>query len=284
MKRALTTTGAILLLAASGCRTVPITDRTQLMLSFEDTENEQGLAAYNEYIDKYKVTTNTAQQQLLQKVGNAIKDVAGDTGFDWEFNVLESRTVNAFCLPGGKVAVFTGIMPKFANEAEMACVVAHEIGHAIARHGGERLSWNYMKAAGTLGFSYLGGETWGSVFGVGSEYGVILPFSRSHESEADLIGLCLMAKAGYNPHAAVDFWKRFNTGNSSILDELMSTHPCDATRIEDISSHMSEAEALYRQSAVKRGYGVKLEKGIPVQEAAPAAQRQEQAKEVEFSL
>lgn len=257
---------------AAGCRTVPMTNRTQLMLSGEDSENAEGLTAYNEYKGKYRPTTNAAQQQLLQKVGNAIKDVAGETGFQWEFNVLESSTVNAFCLPGGKVAVYTGIMPKFANEAEMACVVAHEIGHALARHGGERVSWNYMKTAGSLGLAALTDNTTvQTLYGLGSEYGVILPFSRSHESEADLIGLYLMAKAGYDPQAAVSFWQKFNTGNSSFLDELTSTHPCDATRIQDLTSHMAEAQDLYRKCAVKRGLGVKIVNGIPSTELATSA-------------
>lgn len=264
-KTLLIANSALLLAIAAGCRSVPMTNRTQLMLSSEDSENSEGLTAYNEYKGKYRPTTNAAQQQLLQKVGNAIKDVAGTTDFEWEFNVLESDTINAFCLPGGKVAVYTGIMPKFANEAEMACVVAHEIGHALARHGGERVSWNYLKNIGSLGLSVLTDSTTvQTLYGLGSEYGVILPFSRSHESEADLIGLNLMAKAGYNPEAALSFWKKFNTGNSSFIDELTSTHPCDATRIQDISDHMAEAQELYRQSAVKRGYGVKLVNGIPV--------------------
>ncbi len=263
---------AAVAVALAGCRTVPVTERVQLMLSSEGTENAEGLSAYNQYKAQTPPTTNAAQQRLLEKVGNAIKDVAGETGFDWEFNVLQSSTVNAFCLPGGKVAVYTGIMPKFANEAEMACVVAHEIGHALARHGGERVSWNYMKAIGSLGIATLFGDTAESIYSVGADYGVILPFSRANESEADLIGLYLMAKAGYNPQAAVSFWQKFNTGNSSILDEITSTHPCDATRIQDLTNHMAEAQEFYRQSAVKRGLGVRLVNGVPVDdEAVPSA-------------
>lgn len=265
MKTTMMVCGAAVALAFAGCRSVPITDRTQLMLSAEGTENAEGLSAYNEYKSQYRPTSNAAQQQLLQRVGNAIKDVAGDTGFEWEFNVLESSTVNAFCLPGGKVAVYTGIMPKFANEAEMACVVAHEVGHAIARHGGERVSWNYMKAVGSLGIMTLFGDSAESIYSMSADYGVLLPFSRSHESEADLIGLYLMAKAGYNPKAAVSFWEKFNTGNSSIIDELTSTHPSDGTRIQNLNDHMEEAMELYSQCASKKGYGVKLVNGIPVE-------------------
>ena len=179
-------------------------------------------------------------------------------------NVLESDTVNAFCLPGGKVAVYTAMMKQFSNEAELACVVAHEVGHAIARHGGERTSWSYLQALGTLGISTLGNDTMQTIYGIGAEYGVMLPYSRMHENEADLIGLYLMAKAGYDPKAAVDFWKKFNTGNSSKLDEMLSTHPCDATRVENLSKHLEEAEALYAKAADKRGLGVAIKNGVPV--------------------
>lgn len=248
---------------ATGCRTVPMTGRSQLMLSTADSENSLGATAYSEYKTKSPPTKDAAQQQMLQRVGNAIAAVSGETTFKWEFNVLQSDTVNAFCLPGGKVAVYTGIMPKFANEAELACVVAHEIGHAIARHGGERQSWAYLQAAGSLGISLLGNDTAQTIYGIGSEYGVMLPYSRKHETEADLIGLYLMAKAGYDPHAAVSFWKRFGGGNSSVLDELMSTHPCDETRVADLSAHMAEAEAIYNQCANKRGLGATIVNGKP---------------------
>ena len=241
---------------ATGCRTVPMTNRSQLMLSTAASENELGASAYVEYKQQTPPSADAAQQALLQRVGEAIKNAADEKTFEWEFTVLQSDTVNAFCLPGGKVAVYTGMMKLFANEAELACVVAHEVGHAIARHGGERTSWSYLQAIGTLGVSTWGNETAQTLYQVGSEYGVMLPYSRKHENEADLIGLYLMAKAGYDPKAAIDFWKRFNTGNSSKLDEILSTHPCDATRIANLSEHLPDAESLYSQCAEKRGFGV----------------------------
>lgn len=248
-------------LLAAGCRTVPMTERSQLMLSTESSEKQLGATAYDDYKRETRPTANAAQQALLQRVGNAIKDASDEKTFDWEFNVLESDTVNAFCLPGGKVAVYTGMMKRFANEAELACVVAHEVGHAIARHGGERTSWSYLQALGTLGISTLGNDTLQTVYGIGAEYGVMLPYSRLHENEADLIGLYLMAKAGYDPQAAVDFWKKFNTGNSSKLDEMLSTHPCDATRIENLSQHLPEAQELYQQCKTKKGFGASIVNG-----------------------
>lgn len=253
------------LMAAAGCRTVPMTGRSQLMLSTEASEKELGASAYDEYKKETRPSSDANQQALLNRVGTAIKDASGVTDFDWEFNVLESDTVNAFCLPGGKVAVYTAMMKQFANEAELACVVAHEVGHAIARHGGERTSWSYLEAIGTLGVSTFGNDTAQTIYGIGAQYGVMLPYSRKHENEADLIGLYLMAKAGYDPNAAVSFWKRFDTGNSSKLDELLSTHPCDATRIANLSEHMAEAEALYSECQVKRGLGAALSNGTPVQ-------------------
>lgn len=240
---------------AAGCRTVPMTNRTQLMLSTAASENELGASAYAEYKRQTPPSPDASQQALLQRVGGAIKDAADVKDFEWEFTVLQSDTVNAFCLPGGKVAVYTGMMKLFANEAELACVVAHEVGHAIARHGGERTSWSYLQSIGTLGVSTWGNETAQTLYQVGSEYGVMLPYSRKHENEADLIGLYLMAKAGYDPKAAVDFWKRFDTGNSSKLDELLSTHPCDATRVANLQGHLAEAQEIYSQSTVKRGFG-----------------------------
>ena len=262
-KRFLLPALATLFACLAGCRTVPMTGRTQLMLSSSDSENSLGATAYSEYKAKSPPTKNAAQQELLQRVGKSIAEASGETSFSWEFNVLQSDTVNAFCLPGGKVAVYTGIMPKFANEAEMACVVAHEVGHAIARHGGERQSWSYLQAAGSLGISLIGSDTADTIYGIGSEYGVMLPYSRKHESEADLIGLYLMAKSGYDPRAAVSFWKKFGGGNSSMLDELMSTHPCDETRVADLSSHMEEAERIYAESPTKKGLGVTIVNGIP---------------------
>lgn len=251
-------------IVVAGCRTVPMTGRTQLMLSFESRENAMGVSAYAEYMQKEKPTSNSRQQEVLKRVGNALKEYTGDTGYAWEFNVLESRTINAWCLPGGKIAVYTALMKKFKNEAELACVVAHEIAHAIARHGGERQSWNYLAVLGSFGMAAIGNDTAQTIYGIGAQYGVMLPYSREHEREADSIGLTLMSKAGYNPQAAVDFWKRFSGGKSaSVLDMFTSTHPCDEERVGLISSQLDDAMKLYRESPSQKGFGVKFNEGIP---------------------
>lgn len=241
----------------SGCRSVPVTDRTQLLLTTSGYENSLGEEAYAEYKAQYKQSTNTVYNQALARCGGAIAAVSGENEFHWEFIVLESSTQNAFCLPGGKVAVYSGILDLMNNEAELAFVVAHEIAHAVARHGGERMSWGYLQSLGGLlvavGFQ---NDTINGVYGTGTELGVMLPFSRSNESEADLIGLLLMAKAGYNPRAAVQFWSRFSSNSQSgLLGSWLSTHPCDSDRIEAMNRNMERAEAEYRKASNPKGYG-----------------------------
>ena len=247
-----------LLTIFTGCRTVPMTDRTQLMLTTSEYENGLGVEAYTEYKEKYPASTNAEYNQALTRCGQAIAEASGVKDFDWQFTVLESEEQNAFCLPGGKVAVYTGILDVMQNEAELAFVVAHEVGHAIARHGGERLSWGYLQSFGgllvELGFE---SETASEIYGIGSNLGVMLPFSRSNEAEADMIGLILMAKAGYDPHAAVNFWTRFSSNSSSSkLGSLLSTHPCDADRIASMNRDMATAEQEYQKASSKKGFGV----------------------------
>ena len=255
---AIAAVAALALLA--GCRSVPITDRTQLLLTTSSYENELGVEAYAEYNAKYPKSTNARYNQALARVGKAISLVANAPDFNWQFVVLESAEQNAFCLPGGKVAVYSGIMKKMRNEAELAFVVAHEVGHAIARHGGERMSWGYLQSFGGILVQLgLQNDTATQVYGVGTQLGVMLPFSRSNESEADLIGLLLMAKAGYEPSAAVEFWTRF-AGNSASdpLNRLLSTHPCDSDRIAAMVENMPAAKAEYAKAPDKRGYGAAL--------------------------
>jgi len=258
MIRSLSMMGGVLLFI-SGCRTVPVTERSQLMLSRETTENAQGVSAYAEYKAKYKVSSNAEYTAALQRCGEAIKKVAGRDDFNWEFVLFDSPTENAFCMPGGKVAFYSGLVDKMNNEAEMAFVMAHEIAHAIARHGGERISWGRIQSLGgvlvQLGFQ---NDKVTSIYGTGSQLGVMLPFSRENEDEADYIGLMLMAKAGYNPRAAAVFWKRFAAGHSAstIMSGLMSTHPCDEDRIAAMEMNLDAALDEYRQSPNKLDYGI----------------------------
>lgn len=248
----------VLLFFCAGCRTVPVTERYQLLLTTSVYENELGEEAYEQYLDEYPVSKNQEYNQALARCGKALQEAAGQSDFEWKFTVLESSIQNAFCLPGGKVAVYTGLLDLMNTEAELAFVVGHEIGHAIARHSGERMSWGFLQSLGgilvDIGFQ---NDFLNEIYGTGTELGVMLPFSRSNESEADRIGLLLMAKAGYSPAAAAEFWSRFTKGNKTdSLSVLFSTHPCDSQRIADMKKHIPEAEQLYRKSASPKGSGI----------------------------
>ena len=244
------------------CRSVPLTGRSQFLLTTESYENSLGAESYEEYKQEYPVSTNAEYTAALERCGNAIKAVANEVGdtsdFEWEFTVLDSEIQNAFCLPGGKVAVYTGLMDYMNNEAELAFVVGHEIGHAIARHGGERMSRTIVQSVGAVLVSMLfENETLDAIYGTGTEIGIMLPYSRSNESEADAIGLILMARAGYDPSASYTFWKRFtnNAEGSSKLDAILSTHPCDSDRIAAMMEGEAAARAEYNKAKTKYGFG-----------------------------
>ena len=169
----------------SGCRSVPITDRTQLLLTTSSYENELGAEAYTEYKQKFPRSKNARYNEALSRVGNSVRKVAPPNDFQWEFIVLESPTENAFCLPGGKVAVYSGLMKVMKDEAELAAVVAHEIGHAIARHGGERMSWAQLQALGALGLAVgLENDTVNGIYGTGTELGVMYPLMKFGQNRA----------------------------------------------------------------------------------------------------
>lgn len=236
----------------AGCRTVPMTGRSQLMLSSEDYENSLGEETFKEYRQKYRASSNQAYQQALNRVGQAVKAAAKQDTYNWEFTVLDSSEANAFCLPGGKVAVYSGIFNYMSNDAELACVVSHEVAHALARHGGERMSWAKLQ---TLGGLFISNENAAALYGLTTDVGVMLPFSRSNETEADLMGLTLMARAGYNPQAAATFWKKFGSAKQSTLESWLSTHPGGDERIKDIEAAMPEALREYQAAPNKKNLG-----------------------------
>ncbi len=250
----------ILLTTIVGCRAVPLTGREQLMLTSESYENDLGREAFKEYLQKLPVSKNTRYNTCTKRAGEALKNAAPPQNYQWEFVVFDSKTQNAFCLPGGKVAVYSGLIDVMDNEAELACVIAHEISHALARHGGERMSWSMLQTLGALGIA-LGwnNQTLNDIYGTGSQLGIMLPFSRNNEYEADRMGLILMAKAGYDPNAAIQFWTRFSQGKRvSYVEKITSTHPCDAERIRNFQNYMPEAEIEYQNALQKRGLGDKF--------------------------
>jgi len=253
----------ILIISASvtGCLSVPYSNRTQFNMTPESTEEKAGIVAWNEILKSEKLSTNPKLINAINRVGHDIAQAANKPDYKWEFKVFESNEANAFCLPGGKIAVYSGLFQFTANDAELASVIGHEVGHAIARHGGERMTQEKVKNVGSTIISFVFDGTAGSLastaFGIGADYGAILPFSRSHEHEADQIGLILMTKAGYHPYAALSFWQKFSANSStSALGEFFSTHPISEKRIENMKTYLPDAMRSYNSARVKRGYGV----------------------------
>src|SRR5258706_4584724 len=208
---------ALLLLALGapmGCETVPYTGRRQIQLVSPGEEAQMGVQSFKEIVGKATLSTDAQANAMVQRVGGRIAAVT-DLGYQWEFRLIQDdKQANAFALPGGKVAVYTGILPITRDEAGLAAVLGHEIGHVLARHGGERLSQQMGVQTTTQVLAGLASSNPATVqlvsaaLGAGAQVGVLLPWSRQQESEADHLGLILMAKAGYDPHAALELWKR----------------------------------------------------------------------------
>ena len=251
--------GALLpvLLLGQGCTTVPYTHRSQLMLMSESDDLQLGAAAYKEVLNKEKIAHDARYTEPVQRVGRNIAAVAAKSEYQWEFTVIDDpKTANAFCLPGGKVAVYTGIFPYARDEAGLAAVIGHEVAHALARHGAERMSRDTLAQVGAVGVAVAAGASGAGsgtqqailqAYGLGSTIGIALPFSRSQESEADHIGLILMAKAGYDPHAAIALWKRMAAAeHGSAPPEWLSTHPAPSTREQDLGNWMAETMSYFK--------------------------------------
>jgi len=245
---------AAALLAVTACDTVPVTGRSQLMLLPEGTEVEMGLTAYREVLSKGKVSADSTLNAQVTRVGRRIAEATGKN-YQWEFRVLEDKQANAFCLPGGKVAVYTGILPLTQDDAGLAAVLGHEVSHAIARHGGERVSQGLLVQTGLAATQVALArndprmvQSVTSLLGAGAAVGLLLPWSRAQESEADHLGLVYMAKAGYHPSAARDLWVRMAQAERSQGRplEFLSTHPAPETRIRQIEGWIPEALQYYR--------------------------------------
>ncbi len=257
-----------LLVALVSCRQVPMSGRKQLVLIPQSEEMAIGRAAYAELLSKERLSDNAQHVGLVQRVGRRIAAVTGRNDYDWEFNLIASRVQNAFCLPGGKVAVYEGILPVCQNEAGLAVVMSHEIAHAVARHGAERMSQGLIVEGVGMALSYATRSSTAfkrkmilKAYGVGAQLGFVLPYSRGHELEADSLGLMYMARAGYDPSEAPRFWARFaqqQAGNAR-LPELLSTHPADAHRVEALKRLLPQAMALYARAPRKYGLGEPIE-------------------------
>ena len=253
-------------IAVVGCRTTPITGRRQVLIIPESTEINLGMHAFQDVLSSEKVSTNQRQIELVNRVGQRIAEAAQRPDYQWEFQLLASPKMNAFCLPGGKVAVYEGILPICQNEAGLAVVMSHEIAHALARHGGERMSQSYVVTGvgqaidwATMQRTTATRNRVTRAYGLASKLGVTLPYSRKHESEADHMGMFLMAAAGYDPREAPRFWERFGQAQSGEQPiEFPSTHPADARRAADLLARLPEAVALYERAPQQLGVGERV--------------------------
>jgi len=256
MKSLATVLSSALLLAVS-CTTVPVTGRKELNLVGEGTVNQLGAQTYQQEVSKAKLSTDQNATAMVQRVAQRIAQAAEANfhpKYQWEAKLLDDpKTVNAWCLPGGKIAVYSGILPLTQDETGLAVVLGHETAHALAHHGAERMSRSELMQVGEAGILAAVGaakpgavQAVGAALGIGSQVGVELPFSREQESEADHIGLVLMAKAGYDPAKAVDFWERMAAyGKGKQPPAFLSDHPSDESRIAAIKKEMPEAKAAF---------------------------------------
>lgn len=256
----------VTLIFLESCSTVPLIGRKQVSLLPESNMVEMSLTNYGQFLKENKLSANKEQTAMVKRVGArisvAVEKYLRDNGFadrvadfQWEFNLVDNAEANAWCMPGGKVVFYSGIMPLCQNDVGVAVVMGHEIGHAVARHGNERMSQELLVQFGNTALSELVKSKpeqtqaiFQSAYGLGAQYGVMLPFSRQHEYEADKLGLIFMAIAGYDPHDAIPFWQRMAANSGAKMPEFMSTHPLEQNRIAAIEGFLPEALKYYRKN------------------------------------
>ena len=252
-------------LSCCGCQTAPFTNRRSLVLIPESREIALGATAFQETLAEENISSNQRLTEMVNRVGTRIAKASGRTDYGWEFKLIASATQNAFALPGGKVAIYEGILPVCQNEAGLAVVMSHEVAHAIARHGGERMTKSGVAdfvgtAISTIATAQIPdrSEQLMQAYGVVSKYGVLLPYTRLQETEADHIGVMLMAQAGYDPTVAPAFWRRFGEVKGAQQSEWISTHPSDERRAADLLALMDQASSLYAGARTKFGLGERI--------------------------
>lgn len=255
----------LLILLTVACSTVPLTGRKQVNLLPESEMITMGFSNYSDFKKETPLSTNRSQESMVKEVGKNITDAVSLyfsnnglssrlAGYEWEFNLFSSDVPNAWAMPGGKVAIYEGILPFTQDDKGLAVVIGHEIAHIVARHGNERMSQQLIIQLGGVALNEALSEKpeetkniFLTVYGIGSQLGAILPYSREHEKEADRLGLIFMAMAGYNPESAVLFWERMSADSGPEAPRFLSTHPSDATRIAELKRYLPEALEYFQK-------------------------------------
>lgn len=267
MKKRILFPATCALFLAIACTTKnPFTGKNNLNFVSNEQLFPSAFQQYSQFLKENKVITGTADAREVENVGGKIRRAAETylaskgysdylKGYQWEYKLIEDKAVNAWCMPGGKIVVYSGLMPVAQNEAGLATVMGHEVAHALANHGAQRMSASQLQQLGAVGVALATGgqsaerqQMWQQYFGIGSTVGLMLPFSRNHESEADMIGLTLMAIAGYNPENALGFWQRMSAkAGGGAPPEILSTHPSDKTRMNNIKNLIPKAKEEARK-------------------------------------
>ncbi|WP_127139771.1 M48 family metallopeptidase [Flagellimonas marinaquae] len=258
---------ALVFLMLSACKTNPFTGKSTLNFYSNSQMFPMAFAQYDQFLESNKVVTGTSEAQMIQRVGQRIASAAerwldanGYPGYlkdyKWEYNLVQDETVNAWCMPGGKIVFYTGILPITQNETGVAVVMGHEVAHALADHGAQRMSAGTLQQIGAVAGNVAIQDPekrnmFNQAYGIGSQVGVMLPFSRSHETEADRIGLQIMAIAGYDPSEAAELWKRMKAkSGGQAPPEFLSTHPSNDTRISNLTAWAPAAKQEARKFGV----------------------------------
>lgn len=282
----------VTLIFLQACGSVPFTGRSQLSLVSNEQVVALSLQQYQDFMRSAPVERNTTNAQMVQRVGsrvaNAVETFYRNNGYEselqyyqWEFNLVKDNSVNAFAMPGGKIVIYSGLLPVTQTEEALAVVVGHEIAHVIARHAQERVSQQMAleyggAIAGSLLGSSVGGQIGQQVFGLGAQYGVMLPYARKQEYEADEIGLIVMAMAGYDPRAAIPFWTRMAQSSQGTVPEFLSTHPTDEKRIARLEQIMPNILQYYKGSGIQNttNQPIKTQTSVPAKIEEPKTSKE----------
>ncbi|HHT30905.1 MULTISPECIES: M48 family metallopeptidase [Petrimonas] len=282
----------VTLIFLQACGSVPFTGRSQLSLVSNEQVVALSLQQYQDFMRSAPVERNTTNAQMVQRVGsrvaNAVETFYRNNGYEselqyyqWEFNLVKDNSVNAFAMPGGKIVIYSGLLPVTQTEEALAVVVGHEIAHVIARHAQERVSQQMAleyggAIAGSLLGSSVGGQIGQQVFGLGAQYGVMLPYARKQEYEADEIGLIVMAMAGYDPRAAIPFWTRMAQSSQGTVPEFLSTHPTDEKRIARLEQIMPNILQYYKGSGIQNttNQPIKTQTSVPAKTEEPKTSKE----------